>query len=96
MYDAGAADYFDVLGVHAPGFKAPPEMSPDEVMAAEGVPVSRGTAIDETLEEGAEMTSKLAAKRTRAIRLTALMTLFILRAESWQKRGLAETSTGRN
>ncbi len=36
MYDAGAADYFDVLGVHAPGFKAPPEMSPDEVMAAEG------------------------------------------------------------
>jgi hypothetical protein len=33
MYDAGAADYFDVLGVHAPGFKAPPEMSPDEVAA---------------------------------------------------------------
>jgi hypothetical protein len=31
MYDAGAADYFDVLGVHAPGFKAPPEMSPEEV-----------------------------------------------------------------
>ncbi len=23
--------YFDALGVHAPGFKAPPEMSPDEV-----------------------------------------------------------------
>ncbi|MBI5651452.1 MAG: beta-galactosidase [Chloroflexi bacterium] len=23
--------YFDVLGVHAPGFKAPPEMSPDDV-----------------------------------------------------------------
>ncbi len=31
MYDAGAADYFDALGVHAPGFKAPPEMSPEEV-----------------------------------------------------------------
>lgn len=31
MYAAGAADAFDVLGVNAPGFKAPPEMSPDEV-----------------------------------------------------------------
>lgn len=31
MYEAGAAAYFDVLGVHAPGFKAPPEMSPQEV-----------------------------------------------------------------
>ena len=31
MYQAGAAPYFDMLGVHAPGFKAPPEMSPDEV-----------------------------------------------------------------
>ncbi|NDJ79138.1 MAG: cellulase family glycosylhydrolase [Chloroflexi bacterium] len=30
MYDAGAADYFDVLGLNAPGYKAPPEMSPDE------------------------------------------------------------------
>lgn len=30
MYDAGAADYFDVLGVNAPGYKAPPELSPDE------------------------------------------------------------------
>lgn len=28
MYDAGAASYFDVLGVHAPGFKAPPETDP--------------------------------------------------------------------
>lgn len=28
MYDAGAASYFDVLGVHAPGFKAPPELDP--------------------------------------------------------------------
>ncbi len=28
MYDAGAKDYFDVLGAHAPGFKAPPSASP--------------------------------------------------------------------
>lgn len=33
MYQAGAAPYFDLLGVHAPGFKAPPEASPDEVAA---------------------------------------------------------------
>jgi hypothetical protein len=33
MYDAGAAAYFDVLGVHAPGYKAPPEMSSNEVVA---------------------------------------------------------------
>ena len=33
MYRAGAKDYFDVLGVHAAGFKAPPEMSPDEIQA---------------------------------------------------------------
>ncbi len=31
MYQAGAAPYFDLLGVNAPGYKAPPEMSPDEV-----------------------------------------------------------------
>lgn len=31
MYDAGAAAYFDVLGLHAPGFKAPPEVSPEVV-----------------------------------------------------------------
>ncbi|MBU0490550.1 MAG: beta-galactosidase [Chloroflexi bacterium] len=31
MYAAGARPYFDVLGVHGAGFKAPPEMSPDEV-----------------------------------------------------------------
>jgi len=31
MYEAGAAPYFDLLGVNAPGFKAPPEVSPDEV-----------------------------------------------------------------
>ncbi|HEX2923573.1 MAG TPA: hypothetical protein VHS28_06055, partial [Chloroflexota bacterium] len=33
MYDAGARSYFDVLGAHGPGFKAPPEMSGDEVAA---------------------------------------------------------------
>lgn len=31
MYAAGAADYFDVLGLNAPGFKAPPEMSSAQV-----------------------------------------------------------------
>lgn len=31
MYQAGAKNYFDVLGVHAPGYKASPETSPDEV-----------------------------------------------------------------
>jgi hypothetical protein len=30
MYDAGAADYFDVLGLNAPGYKAPPEIAPEE------------------------------------------------------------------
>lgn len=35
MYDAGAADYFDVLGLNAPGYKAPPETSPEEVESAE-------------------------------------------------------------
>ncbi|MFQ6100069.1 MAG: hypothetical protein ACE5OS_02385 [Anaerolineae bacterium] len=33
MYEAGAAPYFDLLGVHAPGFKYPPEISPAEVAA---------------------------------------------------------------
>jgi len=33
MYEAGGAAYFDVLGVHAPGYKAPPEMSAEEVAA---------------------------------------------------------------
>ena len=28
MYAAGAADYFDVLGLNAPGYKAPPELDP--------------------------------------------------------------------
>lgn len=31
MYEAGAAPYFDLLGVHAPGFLYPPEISPGEV-----------------------------------------------------------------
>lgn len=30
MYEAGAAAYFDVLGLNAPGYKAPPHISPDE------------------------------------------------------------------
>ena len=30
MYAAGAADYFDVLGLNAPGYKAPPELDPAE------------------------------------------------------------------
>jgi hypothetical protein len=33
MYEAGAAPYFDLLGLHAPGYKAPPELSPDEAAA---------------------------------------------------------------
>ena len=35
MYDAGAAAYFDVLGVNAPGYKAPPELAPEAAEAAE-------------------------------------------------------------
>jgi hypothetical protein len=34
MYDAGAKDYFDVLGAHGPGFKAPPDVSPEEAAAS--------------------------------------------------------------
>jgi len=30
IYQAGAAPYFDLLGVHAAGYKEPPETSPDE------------------------------------------------------------------
>lgn len=30
MYATGAGDYFDVLGLNAPGYKAPPEASPEE------------------------------------------------------------------
>jgi hypothetical protein len=33
MYDAGAAAYFDVLGAHGAGYRAPPSMGPDEVAA---------------------------------------------------------------
>ncbi len=33
MYQAGAANYFDILGVDAPGYKAPPEISPADVAA---------------------------------------------------------------
>jgi hypothetical protein len=36
MYEAGAAPYFDALGVHAPGFLYPPEKSPDEVAEENG------------------------------------------------------------
>ena len=35
MYDAmgnNSTGYFDALGAHAPGYKAPPEMSPDDVI----------------------------------------------------------------
>jgi hypothetical protein len=33
MYDAGAGQYFDVLGAHGAGYKAPPDMSPEAVAA---------------------------------------------------------------
>ncbi|MBI2861197.1 MAG: endo-1,4-beta-xylanase, partial [Chloroflexi bacterium] len=31
MYAAGARPYFDLLGIHVAGYKAPPELSPDDV-----------------------------------------------------------------
>ena len=31
MYDAGAAPYFDMLGVHGAGYRAPPDMDPGEI-----------------------------------------------------------------
>ncbi|MDJ0753999.1 MAG: hypothetical protein QNJ45_10800 [Ardenticatenaceae bacterium] len=31
MYAAGGASYFDVLGLNAPGYKAPPEISPNDI-----------------------------------------------------------------
>ncbi|MGI5836617.1 MAG: hypothetical protein ACOX87_09035, partial [Chloroflexota bacterium] len=34
MYAAGAKDYFDVVGAHAAGFKAPPTMAPRDVEAS--------------------------------------------------------------
>lgn len=33
MYEAGAAQYMDMLGVNAPGYAAPPETSPEEAAA---------------------------------------------------------------
>jgi len=33
LYDAGAAAYFDVLGAHGAGYRAPPDMSPADVAA---------------------------------------------------------------
>lgn len=38
MYKAGFQQYCDLVGLHAAGFKAPPELSPDELMAAPGKP----------------------------------------------------------
>ena len=35
MYAAGAGAYFDALGVNAPGYKAPPETSPEEGLRPE-------------------------------------------------------------
>jgi hypothetical protein len=32
MFDAGLSDVYDVLGVHAPGYNNPPEMSPEEAV----------------------------------------------------------------
>lgn len=32
MYEAGASPYFDVLGVHAPGYAFPPEVDPAEIV----------------------------------------------------------------
>lgn len=34
MFDAGLSEVYDVLGVHAPGYNNPPEMSPDAAEAA--------------------------------------------------------------
>ena len=36
MYDAGFQQYVDVVGLHAPGYDAPPEADPDEVEAGGG------------------------------------------------------------
>jgi len=35
MYEAGGAAYFDLLGLNAPGYKAPPELSPEEAAEPE-------------------------------------------------------------
>jgi hypothetical protein len=37
MYDAGAGPYFDLLGVNAPGYLAPPQTDPAEVAANEAL-----------------------------------------------------------
>ncbi len=34
MYEAGAAPYFDALGLNAPGYKAPPELAPADAAAS--------------------------------------------------------------
>lgn len=44
IYDAGASAYFDVLGVHGAGYKAPPEKSPDEVAADPSLNHGEGVA----------------------------------------------------
>ncbi|HYU18361.1 MAG TPA: beta-galactosidase [Chloroflexota bacterium] len=36
MYEAGAKPYFDVLGAHGAGYKAPPSLSPEEAAANPG------------------------------------------------------------
>ncbi|MGD2143490.1 MAG: hypothetical protein PVF54_03330 [Anaerolineae bacterium] len=35
MYEAGAAPFFDALGLNAPGYKAPPEISPEQAAKTE-------------------------------------------------------------
>ena len=47
MYEAGAAPYFDVLGVHAPGYKSPPEADPGEV--AKDLALTNGDSAPEEL-----------------------------------------------
>jgi len=44
MYQAGAANFFDVLGAHGAGFKAPPELSPDDVAKNPDLNHGEGTA----------------------------------------------------
>jgi hypothetical protein len=41
MYEAGAAEHFDVLGLHAPGFALPPEASEAEALAGNYPPWAR-------------------------------------------------------
>jgi hypothetical protein len=47
IYDAGGSPYFDVLGVHAPGYKSPPEIDP-AVVAADPI-LSNGDSAPEEL-----------------------------------------------